>query len=417
MRGHIAVKNGRYYPVISVKDPATGKWKRKWLTGHTTKREANKACAEAVTQANNGWLTLPSRETVAGLFRNYFSSTGANRVRQITLQSYKSMIENHLISRLGAKPVAALTPDDLDFMIAEMGKAGISNTTVRYVLRIIHHVLRDAVRKGKLSRNVADLTDPPPEKKAEGKVWNEEEFDLFLTAAADSEYYEFYSTLALTGARRGEALGLPWRDVDLDITSPKISICRTAYKLDNGQWRFEKPKTTRSCRDIPLPVSLAMLLQRLREQKEADSKWYGREFSEDDFVFARPDGSLPDPRYLSKVFRRIVERAGLKRIRLHDLRHTYATLQRHAGQPIEAISKVLGHASALVTLKIYDHWEGEFRAPADAMDQILEKSSQKQNKGAFVRNSLEEGEGVECRPYRSRTCDTLIKSQGVLNSI
>ena len=77
--------------------------------------------------------------------------------------------------------------------------------------------------------------------------------------------------------------------------------------------------------------------------------------SEDDFVFARPDGTLPDPHYLSKLFQRIVKTAGLKNIRLHDLRHIYATLQRKVGQPIEAISKVLGHASPLVTLEIYDH--------------------------------------------------------------
>jgi integrase len=140
------------------------------------------------------------------------------------------------------------------------------------------------------------------------------------------------------------------------------------------------------------------LLEQLREQKQAIAKWNGQEFSEGDFVFARLDGSLPDPHYLSKVFQLIVKTAGLKRIRLHDLRHTYATLQRNAGQPIEAISKVLGHASALVTLKIYDHWEGEFRAPADAMDQILERASQNQNGRAFVRKALEEGEGVECRP-------------------
>ena len=104
MRGHIAVKNGRYYPVLSIKDPATGKWKRKWLSGHRTKHEAEKTCAEAVNQANNGWHTLPSRETVAGLFRTYFATTGANRVRPITLQSYRSMIETHLISRLEIQP-------------------------------------------------------------------------------------------------------------------------------------------------------------------------------------------------------------------------------------------------------------------------------------------------------------------------
>jgi len=120
-----------------------------------------------------------------------------------------------------------------------------------------------------------------------------------------------------------------------------------------------------------LPVSLALLLRQLREQKEANAEWCGREFSENDFIFAWPDGSLPDPRYLSKAFQRIAQKAGLKRIRLHDLRHTFATLLQAAGVPIEVISKVLGHASVLVTLKIYDHWEGELRAPDDAMDQIL----------------------------------------------
>ena len=106
---------------------------------------------------------------------------------------------------------------------------------------------------------------------------------------------------------------------------------------------------------------------------------------------------------------------GLKPIRLHDLRHTFATLQRKAGQPIEAVSKVLGHASEVVTLTIYDHWEGEAQAPAKVIDKMLEEVAKKQNKEAFVRISLEEGEGIERRPCRSRTCDTLIKSHGVSN--
>jgi len=95
---------------------------------------------------------------------------------------------------------------------------------------------------------------------------------------------------------------------------------------------------------------------------------------------------------------------------LHDLRHTYATLQRKAEQPIEIISRVLGHASEMVTLTIYNHWEGELRAAADTMDLMLEKISQHENKEAFVRNPLEDHKGIESRPYRSRICDTLIKS-------
>jgi hypothetical protein len=92
MEGHIAEKNGRYYPVISIKDPGTGKWKRKWLPGHRTKREAQRATAEAVTQANNGWLAPAGRQTVAELCRDFLTTTAPNRVRHITLQSCRHMI-------------------------------------------------------------------------------------------------------------------------------------------------------------------------------------------------------------------------------------------------------------------------------------------------------------------------------------
>ncbi|MFC1893730.1 tyrosine-type recombinase/integrase [Chloroflexota bacterium] len=338
------------------------------------------------------------------------------RMKETEQRMLQKMIESHLIARMGAKSVSALSADDLNFIVADMIKAGKSATTIRYVLRIIHRVLEDAVRKGKLTRNIADLADPPQATKPESQVWNEVEFDGFLTAAAESEFYEYFSTLALTGARRGEALGLRWRDVDLDITAPKLYIRRTAYKLDNGQWRFEEPKTKRSRRVIPLPISLALLLGRLHERQEAHTEWCGQKFSEDNFVFARLDGSLPDPHYLSKVFRQVVAGAGLKPIRLHDLRHTCATLLRKAGQPIEAISKVLGHASELVTLAVYDHWEGELRAPADIMDQMLERASKNKVEGAFVRKTLEEGEGIERGPCLSQTYNHLIKSQVLIFS-
>ncbi|MBU2607895.1 MAG: site-specific integrase [Chloroflexi bacterium] len=303
-----------------------------------------------------------------------------------------------------AKPAIALTPDDLNLIMANMVKAGKSVTTTRYLYRIMHRVLDDAVRKGKLARNIADLADPPMAKKAETEVWDMPELDQFLTAAASSDYYELLATMALTGVRRGEALGIKWSDLDLNKAAPSLYIRRSAYKLGK-EWRFEEPKTKRSRRVVALPLSLAMLLRHLREKQEANAEWYGRELSGDDFVFAVGDGTLSDPRYVSKIFRHIVQRAGLKRIRLHDLRHTYATLQRKAGQPIEVISRVLGHASEVVTLTIYNHWEGELRAAADTMDLMLEKEFHNEGEKSFVRNPLEKGNGGECRPCRSRTCD------------
>ena len=413
MKGHIADKNGRYYAVFDIgSDPATGKRRQKWIGGFTTKRDAQKALTAAVSQVNTGKYILPNRETIAELCRNYCNTTGANRVRSITLQSYSSMLKNHVISRLGSKRAFELTADDLNQMMADMVKAGKSVTTTRYVLRIVHRILKDAVQKGKLVRNVSELCDPPPARKAGFQVWDETEIDRFLTAAAESRYYELYSTLLSTGARRSEAIGLKWSDVDLHNDFPKICIRRTAYKLDNGEWQFEPPKTKRSRREIDMPYSLLLLLRRVREQQEANSEWAGRKFSKDEFVFARPDGTLPDPPRVSKMFNQLIKRVGLKRIRLHDLRHTYATLQRKYGVPIEAISKVLGHASEIVTLTIYDHWEGESRAAADTFDTILENISKQRD----VRKMLENEEGIESRPYRSRTCDTLIKSQVLIFS-
>ena len=417
MKGHIALKNGRCYPVISIKDPATGKWKRKWLSGHRNKRAAQKACAEAVTQCNNGWLPLPSRETVAELFRRYLNTTGANRVRPITLQSYRSMTENHLISRLGAKTVAALSPDDLNLIMSDMTRKGKSVTTTRYLLRIIHRVLEDAVRKGKLPRNVAELADPPPARKADNMVWNEQQLGMFLTAAGQGYHYELLATLALTGLRVGEGLGIQWRDLDLCGEPPNLNVRRTAYRLDNNQWQIEEPKTPRSRREVVLPLALALLLRKWREQQETMAGWAGRKLQDADFVFANPDGTLPDRHHMSKVFRRILEGAGLPRIRLHDLRHTYATLLRKRGRSIEEISKVLGHASEVVTVTVYSHWKGESRAVADTMDLILKESEENRMEGAFVRKTLDGGEGVKYEPCGIRTHDTLIKSHGVSNQI
>jgi integrase len=322
------------------------------------------------------------------------------------------MLENHVISRLGSRKASELTAGDLNLVMADMAKAGKSVTTIRYMLRIVHRVLDDAVRKGKLLSNVAELADPPSAKKAETEIWDIGELGSFLTAAADSPFYPLFATLALIGARRGEGFGLKWGDMDLNNESPSISIRRSAYKIGK-EWRFEEPKTRRSRRVVALPLSLARVLRYWREQQESNARYYGRQLSENDFVFARDDGTLPDPDYVSKVFQRIVKDAGLKRIRLHDLRHTYATLQRKAGQPIEVISRVLGHASEMVTLTIYNHWEGGLRAAADTMDLMLERISKEQDENNFVRNpleELEENERIEYEPWRTRTSNLMIKS-------
>ena len=147
--------------------------------------------------------------------------------------------------------------------------------------------------------------------------------------------------LSGTGARIGEVLGCQWRDLSVHTKSPKWSIQRTAYKRDNGEWLINKPKTRKARRLIDLPQSLVLVLSRLREQREADAEYFGWTLDENDFIFIRPDSTLPDPHHVSRVFKEIAIKAGLNPIRLHDLRHTHATLLLLAGIHPKIVSERL----------------------------------------------------------------------------
>jgi integrase len=154
-----------------------------------------------------------------------------------------------------------------------------------------------------------------------------------------------------------------------------------------------------------------LALRRLREHREADAEYYGRIFSEDDYIFARPDGTLPDPIHISRVFKIIVSKAGLKPIRLHDLRHTHATLMLKAGIHPKVVSERLGHANIGITMDIYSHvLPGLQEAAAEKFDRIFEVADNEKTE-SNVSKMLASEEGVETRPCRSRTCDPLIKSQ------
>lgn len=371
-KGHIARKGNRWYTVIDIgPDRNTGKRRQKWISGYRTKREAQEGLNEALAQLARGTFVVPSHETIAEMCRNYLDTTCRTRVRPITIQNYRFLLEKYLVSQVGHKRASDLTGDDLNRIMADMLDTGKSSTTCHNLLRVLHRVLDDACRKGKLSRNMADLADPPPKNTPERNTWDPPEYTIFFEAAQGSEYYDLFHLLAATGARRSEGIGSKWLDFNLEGDEPAWEIQRTAYKLETGEWRIEAPKTARSHRTIALPQPVVLRLRHRREQMEADAEWAGQSLNENSFVFQRTDGTLPDPRHVSKVFRRIVQQAGLKPTRLHDFRHSYATLLRKAGVPIEVISVALGHASTVVTQLIYNHWQGESQQVAETVDRLL----------------------------------------------
>jgi integrase len=216
----------------------------------------------------------------------------------------------------------------------------------------------------------------------------------------------FYYTLLLTGLRRSELLALKWKDLDLDLAC--MYVAHSLHRLDDGSIIIKEPKTARSRRPVDLPPSLAVVLRQYKVKREAEQVIVGKALTEDDFVYSHVDGTPLNPNTVSHTFSKIATRAGLPHLRLHDLRHIHATMLLKAGTHPRIVQERLGHSSIATTLDIYSHTvPGLQKAAVERLDTLLPVQEKEENVGKMPA----EGEENETRPYRSRTCDTLIKSQ------
>ncbi|GAF70554.1 unnamed protein product [marine sediment metagenome] len=289
------------------------------------------------------------------------------------------------------------------------GKGGLSARSVVYHHRILSKALNYAVKMGVVVRNMASVVQPPRVARVTMHTLSPEEVTRFLEAAQETDYYVYFATLLYTGLRRGELLALRWRN--LDLAKDTLTVVETAYKLGNGDYIIKEPKTAQSRRTVTLSPSLVGLFKAYRADQELLRIQLGVNLNADDFVFIRPDGSPINPNAVTLAFRRLIKKAGLRSLRIHDLRHTHATLMLTAGVHPKVVSERLGHANIGITLDIYSHvLPGIQEAAAEKFDRIFEPDVGKKSKSNVSKMLANDG-GVECRPYRSRTCDTLIKSQ------
>jgi len=171
------------------------------------------------------------------------------------------------------------------------------------------------------------------------------------------------------GLRRGEALGLVWNNIDLELC--QLRVTQTLHRV-NGKYVMQPPKTKSGRRVVNLSPSLALVLRDYRNQIEAQRFLLGKPLTDSDLVFAHIDGTPLDPSTVTHQFLKVARRAGLK-VRLHDLRHTYASIMLAAGVNIRAISQALGHANVSVTLGVYSHLlPGAGKSAAEKFDRLLE---------------------------------------------
>jgi len=418
MKGHIYKRSQGSWTVVYdlPMDAVTGKRRQKSQTVKGTKRDAERALREIISSIEQGAYVKPNKLTLGELLRLWLKDYASMNTTDRTQESYYSIVETHLIPALGRIPLTDLQAQHVQSYYSSKladgradGKGGLSARSVVYHHRILSKALDYAVKMGLVVRNVDNVVQPPRVARATMRTLSLEEVTRFLEAAQDTDYYVYFSTLLYTGLRRGELLALRWRNLDLEAGT--LTVVETAYRLGNGDYIIKEPKTPQSRRTVTLPPSLVELFKAYLADQELLRIQLGVSLNADDFVFIRPDGSPINPNAVTLAFRRIIKKAGLKALRIHDLRHTHASLMLKAGINPKVVSERLGHANIGITLDIYSHvLPGLQEAAAEKFDLIFNEDVSK-NSDPNVSKMLANGERVECRPYRSRTCDTLIKSQ------
>ena len=360
MRGSVVKKNDRWYVVIEDKDPATGARKRRWHSGFRTKREAQAVCNELVVAMQRGDYLQANRQTV-GEFVQEWLATIAPTVRPATLDKYERDLRAHVVGHIGCVALTKLDGSALNRLWAELALSGkktakpggvpqgLSAKSVENVAMTVHRLLRDAVRWGRIAKSPADMADPPKRSATHRPImaWQSDTVRTFLELTRDDAEWPLWVLLATTGLRRGEALGLRWSDVDLDVGRAQIvqTVTAIGWQIHIGQ-----PKTQAGKRPIALDPLTVCVLRDHRARLVA-----GGSVAFDGLVFASDSGGPVHPEHMYQAFKRAVLRHKLPRIPLHGLRHTWATIALQSGVHPRVVQERLGHSNIAITLQTYSH--------------------------------------------------------------
>lgn len=279
-------------------------------------------------------------------------------VRASSASNYATMIRAYVKPYLGEVSLVDLGPERLNALYADLASKGgrgghpLKPKTVRNVHVTIHKALSDAVRWGRLTRNVADLADPPKVGRTERATWTAQQLRAFLESTKTDRLGPIWRLFATTGMRRGEVLGL--RRSDVDLAGPRLTIVQTVTLID-GEPVIGPPKSARSARTISLDPETAADLGSFLSIQKRERLERGPAYRDSGLVACNEDGTGIHPDRLADWFGQTVKRAGLPRLTLHSLRHTHASLAVAAGVPMKVISERLGHASITITMDLYAH--------------------------------------------------------------
>jgi integrase len=346
--------------VVDLPRHADGKRRQKWHGGYRTKKAAEAVRARLIHELSTGYYVEPSTMRFDEWLLEFWMPVVETRVKTSTAHAYNAVIRNHVAPELGGIPLANLKPQmfhNLYQRLLQTGNIrtgeGLAVSFVRGIHSVIRKSLNDAVDAGLLPRSPAKGVKPPRDRgnSMELRYWTPAELKTFLDLIRGHRLGTALHLTAMTGARRGEIAGLRWVDVDLDVA--RITIRQTLLTV-GGTVEVSSPKSNRG-RTIDLDERTVALLRRHLDRQQARGEAYLNRDGGEGYVFRGKNGSRIHPQALHNAFRWIVDKSDLPRIRLHDLRHTHASIAVKAGVPIGVVSERLGHSDPGFTLARYSH--------------------------------------------------------------
>jgi integrase len=357
VQGYVVAKGSRFYAVIyDGIDPLTGRERRQWHPAGTDRDDADRLARRLGVQASARLRHCGL--SLARYLREEWLPAKRLSLRPSTWDGYSNKLELHVIPRLGSIPLRRLRVEHIQALYSDLlaegradGMGGLDPKSVLEVHVIVRKALADATRRGLVVRNVADTAEAPKRRRPKRQVrsWTAEQLRVFLDAARHHRLFPAFWLAATTGMRRSEVLALRWEDLDFDAARLSVhrALVSVRYELHESHG-----KTSSARRCIDLDDDTLAILTAWRKELAHE---LARPLRPDDYLFPTQSGSAIHPDSFSGAFGRLVASADVPRVRLHDLRHTHATLLLKAGVPIKVVSERLGHATPGFTMATYQH--------------------------------------------------------------
>jgi integrase len=363
--------DGRWHGCVSMGLKENGRRDRRHVSGAKratvvakvraleAKRDAGTAEAAGQAPTVGDWLT------------HWLDNIAVRRLRPRTMETYRATVRLHLMPGIGHHRLDRLQPEHLERLYSVLATQGLAPASVLRVHRVLSRAIKVAMQRGKVARNVATLVDPPAVKRTQTALpLDAEEARRVLAAAAGKRNGARWSVALAVGLRQSEALGLRWADIDLAVGT--LSVRRGLHRVAGQGLVYEEPKSERSRRTLALPMQLVETLRAHRARQDQERSAAGSMWQDHDLVFAQLTGTPIDRHADWDAWKALLRTAGVRDVRLHDGRHTAATLLLSAGVHPRVVMELLGHSQMRTTTDTYSHvMPALAREAADRMGDTL----------------------------------------------